>query len=49
MTTVELKDTKTAPDPIHNYSHKNGAVLVIDNGAIFYPSVVFFCDTKRFY
>jgi len=34
MTTLELKDTKTVPDPIHTYpkSVRNAAPLVIDNG-----------------
>ncbi|KAJ9575058.1 hypothetical protein L9F63_007793 [Diploptera punctata] len=36
MTTLELKDTKTIPDPIHSYPKniKNSAIpLVIDNGS----------------
>jgi len=34
MTTLELKDTKTVPDPIHTYPKgvRNAAPLVIDNG-----------------
>jgi hypothetical protein len=34
MTTLELKDTKTIPDPIHTYtkSVRNATPLVIDNG-----------------
>lgn len=34
MTTLELKDTKTVPDPIHTYpkSFRNATPLVIDNG-----------------
>ena len=34
MTTLELKDTKTVPDPIHTYtkSVRNATPLVIDNG-----------------
>lgn len=35
MTTLELKDTKTVPDPIHTYPKgvRNAAPLVIDNGS----------------
>lgn len=42
MTTVELKDTKTVPDPIHTYtkSVRNAAPLVIDNGEWIEPEIV---------
>ena len=34
MTTLELKDAKTVPDPVHTYpkSVRNATPLVIDNG-----------------
>jgi hypothetical protein len=43
MATLELKDTKTAPDPIHTYpkSVRNALTpLVIDNGECIDPERV---------
>jgi hypothetical protein len=42
MTTVELKDTKTVPDPVHTYpkSVRNAVPLVIDNGECIDPEII---------
>jgi actin-related protein 5 len=43
MTTLELKDTKTIPDPIHTYPknvRNSSTPLVIDNGKCIYLDIV---------